>query len=42
MSWVKLYYVLDPRGWQLAAKGIYEFMNWQRAGRRYCFSCFHR
>lgn len=22
--------VLDPRGWQLAAKGIYELMNWQR------------
>ena len=24
------FYVLDPRGWQLAAKGIYELMNWQR------------
>ena len=24
------FYVLDPRGWQLATKGIYELMNWQR------------
>lgn len=24
------FYALDPRGWQLAAKGIYEVMNWQR------------
>ena len=24
------FYVLDLRGWQLAAKGIYELMNWQR------------
>lgn len=24
------FYALDPRGWQLATKGIYELMNWQR------------
>lgn len=24
------FYVLDPRGWQLATKGIYELINWQR------------
>ena len=24
------FYALDPRGWQLAVKGIYELMNWQR------------
>lgn len=24
------FYALDPRGWQLADKGIYELMNWQR------------
>lgn len=24
------FYVFDPRGWQLATKGIYELMNWQR------------
>lgn len=24
------FYAFDPRGWQLAVKGIYELMNWQR------------
>lgn len=24
------FYALDPQGWQLAVKGIYELMNWQR------------
>lgn len=28
------FYALDPRGWQLATKGIYELMNWQRPDGR--------